>query len=249
MCCTCLVVGSPKITWTASAGGSNSRAAGFIHKWQRTVFRRLVTTDKKTWIYHWALISKLEWMQWKDVDRPTFTRICKSATNLLDYGNSFFSGIQDRLLMTNYKHPGKTTTGQYYAEPTFKLLDVIKQKQWQKWSVRSWDFFMTMHHHTSLLAQQALCNCKFVQLNHPAYSLDLAPSNYFLIRSPKYADRLRGTWFIVGESLKLAVEAWFGSQNRKFYYQGINSWEQKLKICIDVAWEYVKNDDMCYIIC
>jgi len=32
-------------------------------------------------------------MQWKDVDRPTFTRICNSTINWLDYGNSF-SGIQ-----------------------------------------------------------------------------------------------------------------------------------------------------------
>ena len=30
--------------------------------------------------------------------------------------------------MTDYLHPGKTTAGQYYAEPTFKLLDVIKRK-------------------------------------------------------------------------------------------------------------------------
>jgi len=35
-------------------------------------------------------------------------------------------------------------------------------------------------------------------------------------------------------------KAWSESQNRKFYFQGINSWKQKLKICIDVAWQYVK---------
>ena len=34
----------------------------------------------------------------------------------------------DGLLMTDYQHPGKTSTGQYYAESTFKLLDVMKQK-------------------------------------------------------------------------------------------------------------------------
>jgi len=54
--------------------------------------RRLVTGDK-TWTYHWVSISKSESMQWKDVDLPTFTRICKSAINWFDYGNSF-SGIQ-----------------------------------------------------------------------------------------------------------------------------------------------------------
>jgi len=67
-------------------------------------------------------------MQWKDVDRLTFTRICKSAINWLDYGNNFFWD-RDGQLMIDYLHPGKTTTGQYYAEPTFKLLDVIKQKR------------------------------------------------------------------------------------------------------------------------
>jgi len=42
--------------------------------------------------------------------------------------------------MTDYLHSGKTTTGQYYAELTFKLLDVIKQKQWRKLSLRSLPF-------------------------------------------------------------------------------------------------------------
>jgi len=44
-------------------------------------------------ISHWAPLSKWEFIQWKDVDRPTFTRICKSAINWLHHGNSF-SGIQ-----------------------------------------------------------------------------------------------------------------------------------------------------------
>jgi len=57
--------------------------------------------------------------------------------------------------------------------------------------------------HKSLVAQQALCNCEFVQLNHPAYSLDLAPSDYFLIRNLKYC--FRGAWFMDDESLKIAV--------------------------------------------
>jgi len=193
-------------------------------------------------------------MQWIDVDRPTFTRICKSAINWLDYGNSF-SGIQTNclMLMTDYLHPGKTTTGQYYAEPAFKLLDVIKQNnnqfngplsrttrvsryqkgktdldfteardsEWQCHQLGHMQVCISLqadNHastpplrnsdkschlgvvspfhdnapaHKSLVAQQALCNCEFVQLNHPAYSPDLAPSDYFIVRNLKY--RLHGT--------------------------------------------------------
>jgi len=184
-------------------------------------------------------------MQCKDVDRRTFTRICNSAINWLDYGNSFF-GDTDGLLITDYLHPGKTTTGQYYTEPTFKLLDVMKQKRWRKLSLKSWLFHDNAPAHKSLVAQQALRNCEFVRVNHPAYSLDWALSNYFLIRDLKY--RLRGTWTMNHwrspwrHGLRLR-------RNRKFYFQGINSWEQKLKICTDVAWECVKNDSMCDIIC
>jgi len=66
---------------------------------------------------------------------------------------------------------------------------------------------MTIHQqaHKSLVAQQALCDCEFVQLNHPVSSLDLAPSNYFLIRNLKY--HLPGTWFTDDESMMIAVEA------------------------------------------
>jgi len=148
--------------------------------------------------------------------------------------------------MTDYLHPVKTTTGQYYAEPSFKLLDVIKQKQWQKLSFKSLTFSWECTSAQVIGCSASSCNCEFVQLNHPAYSLHLAPSNYFLIRNLKYC--LRVTWFIDDESLKIAVKAWSDSQNRKFYFQGINNWEQKLKICIDVAWEYIKNDSMFDII-
>ena len=59
----------------------------------KEVFCRHLVNGDKTWIYHWAPLRKLEFMQWKDVDCPTLTQICKSAINWLDYGNSF-PGIQ-----------------------------------------------------------------------------------------------------------------------------------------------------------
>ena len=39
---------------------------------------------------------------------PTFTRICKSAINWLEYDNSFVWDT-DGLLMTDYLHPGNHT--------------------------------------------------------------------------------------------------------------------------------------------
>ena len=58
---------------------------------------------------------------------------------------------------------------------------------------------MTMHQHTSHWLLSKLSATELVQLNHPAYSLDLAPSNYFLVRNLKYH---------LHESLKIDVKAW-----------------------------------------
>ena len=82
--CVCLL-GLPKSqrTWSASAGGSISRAAGSYTSDKELFCCHLVAGDKM-WIYHWAPLSKLEFMQWKDVDRRAFTQICKSAINWLD---------------------------------------------------------------------------------------------------------------------------------------------------------------------
>jgi len=64
--------------------------------------RRLVTGDK-LWIYHWDPLSKLKFMQWKDVYCPTFTSMCNSAINWL--WQQFFWDT-DGLLMADYLHPG-----------------------------------------------------------------------------------------------------------------------------------------------
>jgi len=141
--------------------------------------------------------------------------------------------------MTDYLHPGKTTAGHYYAEPTFKLFDIIQQTHWRKLSLSSMTFSWQC---TS--AQVTDCSASSLRLSicstePPCLQSRLGFHDHFLIRNLKY--RLRGTWFIDDESLTIVVDAWFGGQNTKFYFQGINSWQEKLNKCTDVAGKYVKN--------
>jgi len=168
------------------------------------------------------------------VDRPTFTRICKSAINWLDYGKSF-SGIQTDCLW------------QTICILERQLLVSTMQNQHSNHSMSSsrnsdeschfgiWLFHDNAPAHKSLVAQQTLCNCEFVQLNHPAYSLDLAPSDHFLIRNLKY--RLHGTWFINDESLKITVKAWSESK-QKILFSGHKQLRTKVE-------NMSKNDSMC----
>ena len=64
--------------------------------------------------------------------------------------------------------------------------------------------------HKSRVAQAAIRECKFEQLNHPPYCLDLVPSDYYLFRNLK--SHLRGTRFRDDDELKAATEVWFEDQ-------------------------------------
>ena len=138
-------------------------------------------------------------------------------------------------------HPGKTTIGQYYAEPTFKLLDVMKQKHWRKLSLRSLTFSWQ---HTNALVIGCLANSPGLWLcsTEPCRLQSRLGSQWLL---PNKKSEVPSSWNLVCRWW-ITVEAWCESQNRKFYFQGIKtekkSWKkihwcckricQKMTVCL-----------------
>ena len=88
--------------------------------------------------------------------------------------------------------------------------------------------------HKSRVAQAAIRECKFEQLNHSPYSPDLAPSDYYPFRN------LRGTRFRDDDELKAATEAWFEDQIDNFYFKGIDCLKEKWAKCIEVKGDYIE---------
>jgi len=70
----------------------------------------------------------------------------------------------------------------------------------------------------SAKSQAAIRQCGFQQLNHPPYSPDLAPLDYFLFRVMK--KYLWGKRFSRDEEVKEAVMTWFEEQSKEFFFQG-----------------------------
>ena len=92
--------------------------------------------------------------------------------------------------------------------------------------------------HKSRVTQAAIRECKFEQLNHPPYSPDLAPSDYYLFRNLK--SHLRGTKFRDDDELKAAIEAWFEDQIDDFYFKGIDCLKEKWAKCTEVKGKYIE---------
>ena len=89
-----------------------------------------------------------------------------------------------------------------------------------------------------MIAQQAVRNCGFVQLDHLAYSPDLAPSDYFLFCNLK--SHLRGVRYPDDEELKEAVKEWLEGQTEDFSFSLINSLPEKCCKCTELSGDYIE---------
>ena len=107
------------------------------------------------------------------------------------------------------------------------LRENIKQKRRGKLSAGVLLLHDNAPLHKSRTSQVAIMKCGFVfvELNHPACSPDLAPSDYFLFRNLEN--------FLVGDDFPMIMQSrklltgYFGTQDVHFFSKGIRSLEAK----------------------
>ena len=138
---------------------------------------RLVTEDE-TWLHHWDPYTKKKSMQWKRPGSPPPKkfRIQPSAGKVMAMVFWDSKGI----ILIDYKPTGTSVTGEYYANVIKQLRVAIKEKRRGKLAADVLLLHDNAPVHKSRDAQAAIRECKFEQLNHPPYSPDLAPSDYYL---------------------------------------------------------------------
>jgi histone-lysine N-methyltransferase SETMAR len=73
--------------------------------------------------------------------------------------------------------------------------------------------------HTSVAAKASIRYCGFQELNHPPYTPDLAPSDYFLFSKLKLD--MRGKKFTSDEEVISAVLDHFKDKNSEYFFSGI----------------------------
>ena len=100
------------------------------------------------------------------------------------------------IILIDYKPAGTSVTREYYANVIKQLRVAIKEKRRGKLATGA----LLLHdnvsvHKSRVVVQVAIRECKFEQLNHPPYSQDLAPSDYYLFGNLKshFMERNFGT--------------------------------------------------------
>ncbi|GFS47988.1 histone-lysine N-methyltransferase SETMAR [Trichonephila clavipes] len=91
--------------------------------------------------------------------------------------------------------------------------------------------------HTSLVTRQKLLQFEWDTVPHPPYSPDLAPSDYYLLRSLQKF--LEGKTFTSNEEVKNHLDQFFASKDQKFYERGIMLLPERWQKVLDQNGQYI----------
>jgi len=132
----------------------------------------------ETWLYHYDPETKQQSVEWRHSGspRPKIFRVKKSAGKVL--ASIFWD--QDDILLIDYFPKGQTINAEYYSSLLVQLKDILKEKRSGKFTKGVLILHDDPPAHRTLANQKKLAYLGFQCLDHPPYSLDIAPSDYHL---------------------------------------------------------------------
>ena len=196
---------------------------------------RLVTGDE-TWLHHWDPDTKKESMQWKRPGSPPPKKFRTQPSASKVMATVFWDS--KGIILIDYKPAGTSNTGEYYANVIKQLRVAIKEKRAGKLPAGVLLLHDNAPVHKSRVAQAAIRECKFEQLNHLPYRPVLVPSDYYMFQNLK--SHLRGMRFQDDDELKAATGAWFEDQIDSFYFKGTDCLKEKWAKCNEVKGDHIE---------
>ena len=198
-------------------------------------FERIITGDE-TWVHHYEPESKRQSMEWRHPSSPK-TKKFKTEKSAGKIMATVFWDVHG-MLLTDFSPQGATINSDAYIA-TLKRLKARIRRVRPNLDMES----VLFHHdnarpHTSARTRETITSFGWTTLPHPAYSPDLAPSDFHLFGPMKEA--LRGQHYRCDEEVKTAVKNWLKDQPAEFYEAGIRGLAKRWTVAIERDGDYVE---------
>lgn len=198
-------------------------------------WRRIITADE-TPLPHYMPETKRQCMQWISAGEPRPVH-ARSAPSVGKFQVTVFWDC-DGVIHVDYCPPRQTINAAYYSE----LLQIVHNKLPQvrpgKLHMRPLFLQDNARVHTANLTMAKIRELKWQLLPHPAYSPDLAPSDFHLFGPMK--DPLRGVKFDGEKEIRAAVKNVLNSFPKSWFDEGMKKLEKRWNKCIDLEGDYVE---------
>ena len=144
------------------------------------------------------------------------------------------------VIMLDFLPKRSTITGVNYANLLDQLRTAIHEKRHGKLSKGVLLQQDNMGVHTCKVAMDAVERNGYELIPHPAYSPDLAPSDFFLF--PNLKKDIRGLHFRSDEEVVTAVEEWVNGKDPAFFSSGLMALEHCWSKCIALEGNYIEKE-------
>ena len=144
--------------------------------------------------------------------------------------------------MLDFLPKRSTITGVYYANLLDQLRIAIHEKRRDKLSKGVLLQQDNSRVHTCKVAMDAVERNRYDLIQHPAFSPDLAPSNFFLFPNLKKDIRELHFWF--DEEVVTAIEEWVNGKDPDFFSSGLMALEHRWSKCITLEGNYIEKEEV-----
>lgn len=183
--------------------------------YKKSFLWRIVTGDE-TWVLYDNPDNKKQWIAKHQSPAMVPKRNIHSKKQMLCVWWDMKGILHHELL-----NPRQTITADLYQEQLKRVQQAILEKR--SYNGKGARPTILLHDnarpHTARSAVKTISELGWETLTHPAYSPDLAPSDYHLFRDMKL--KLRGTTFTSPNEVENGVLSYFDSKDPKFYSNGI----------------------------
>ena len=197
----------------------------FTFKTKKKSFLHKIVTGDEKWIYY---DNSVNLKQWLDPDQPPlFTpkrEIHVKKVMLCVWWD------QKGIIYYELLEPKQTVNANLYSQQLTRLSEALRKKR--PFSCDGRQKVILLHDnarpHVAKTTREKIENLGWEVLPHPAYSPDLAPSDYHLFRSMQHF--FQEKIYTEVESIKKDLDSYFFSRPESFYKRGIQSlperWEK-----------------------
>jgi histone-lysine N-methyltransferase SETMAR len=201
-----------------------------LSQFPRQDFLRSIVTGDEKWVLYADHTRKRQWIPCGEKPEPEPKGDLHPVKQMLSVWWDFQGVIYSELLPLN-----TTVTATLYCSQLEKLRTALISKRPGHGKVRL--LVDNAKPHSAKATREKLAKFRWEVLAHPAYSPDLAPSDYHLFRSMR--NHLRGKKFDKEDHLKNDIETFFALKSPDFYENGIYDLPRRWEAVVDNDGEYL----------
>jgi len=196
----------------------------------------LITGDE-TWVHYSTPYNKRDSMTWKHPESPVPKKFKQTISSKKVMATVFWDA--QGILLIEFLSKNETINADRYIETLKKLKEKIRFKR--RGQLRSGNVKLLHDNatpHSAGKTKAWLEKYKWEVLEHPPYSPDLAPSDFFLFGPLK--KHLGGTHFQNEEEVMNAVTEYFDGKCAAYFRDGIFKLLHRWEKCINLNGDYVE---------